>query len=460
MTELILSPKYINFLKHEAEAEALEGQTMAGKTTVGVVKFMFKVAKSDDKIHFIASKTTGDCEKNIIQPDLGIMDVFGNKVTYHGNGDKDNKIPHLKYTTPKGVKVVYVLGYDNKEKWQKALGSQFGCGFIDEVNTANIDFVQEATMRCKYWMCTMNPDDPNLPIYKGYINRFRPLEKYKNDTPKEIQEMLIEPEHPKWTYWFFSMDHNHGVSEERKEQVRNSVPKGTKLHKNKIQGIRGRSEGIIFRAFDRQRNVISQKQAKSMRFVSFACGVDTSYSSTTEDTLAFIYQGLTADGEVVVLEEAVYNNKDFVGNGLAPSDVAVKLTDFLNRCKDKWGFGRMVYIDNADQGTIKELRKYQKAKGLLYDFLNSDKTMKIADRIILANGWLQDGKYLIVEHCEHHIGELEVYAWKEDKDIPEDRNDHTINAQQYGAMKWVRKIGQKQQADHSYSALKAGFGLG
>lgn len=33
MANIILSDKYKEFLKHEAEAEALEGQTMAGKTT-------------------------------------------------------------------------------------------------------------------------------------------------------------------------------------------------------------------------------------------------------------------------------------------------------------------------------------------------------------------------------------------------------------------------------------------
>ena len=46
MNNIVLSPKYKYFLKHKAEAEALEGTTAAGKTTVGVVKFMLKVAQS------------------------------------------------------------------------------------------------------------------------------------------------------------------------------------------------------------------------------------------------------------------------------------------------------------------------------------------------------------------------------------------------------------------------------
>ena len=50
MNNIVLSPKYKFFLKHKAEAEALEGTTAAGKTTVGVVKFMLKVAQMLRKI--------------------------------------------------------------------------------------------------------------------------------------------------------------------------------------------------------------------------------------------------------------------------------------------------------------------------------------------------------------------------------------------------------------------------
>ena len=72
--------------------------TAAGKTTVGIVKFMLKVAASKKKMHIIASKTTGVAEKNIIQKEYGICDVFGDLVKYNGNGDKDNKIPPVSYT--------------------------------------------------------------------------------------------------------------------------------------------------------------------------------------------------------------------------------------------------------------------------------------------------------------------------------------------------------------------------
>ena len=51
--ELLLSDKYKAFLKHDAPVEFLEGTTFAGKTTVGIVKFMLKVADSPKKLHVL-----------------------------------------------------------------------------------------------------------------------------------------------------------------------------------------------------------------------------------------------------------------------------------------------------------------------------------------------------------------------------------------------------------------------
>ena len=45
MNNLLLSEKYKAFLKCNAPVEFLEGTTAAGKTTVGLFKFMLKVAQ-------------------------------------------------------------------------------------------------------------------------------------------------------------------------------------------------------------------------------------------------------------------------------------------------------------------------------------------------------------------------------------------------------------------------------
>lgn len=431
-----LSQKYIDFINSvkNVSADFLEGTTASGKTTVGAgVKFMRMVSASPKKLHIIASKTTGTAEKNIIQQDNGILDLH-QSAEYFGNGDKDNKLPHLKFEG----KIIYVLGYDNKDKWQNILGSQFGCVYIDEINTANIEFVREISTRNDYLMATLNPDDPSLPVYKEFVNRSRPYKKYEKDVPKEIMQELKEEPVPNWRYWFFSFSDNLSLTPEGIERKKQSAPKGTKLYKNKILGLRGRATGLIFNL--EKKSILNAEQAQSFEYSMFSAALDTSYSQNSEDTFAFTFVGITADRKCVVLDEAVYNNKD-LQTPLSPSDIPQLFVRFLEANRTRWGFARDVYIDSADQATITECQKYKRLTGCIYNFLPAFKKTKIIDRIHLQSAWLAAGDFYILKHCKSYISELNIYSWKEDKYEPEDRHDHCINSVQYAWLPYKEKIG-------------------
>lgn len=450
MDRLLLSEKYKAFLRCDAAAEFLEGTTAAGKTTVGLFKFMLKVAESPKKLHILAADDTGAAEKNIINKDLGILDDFGVLVEYNGNGSGKYKMPHLLFHTSGGDKVIFVIGYGNKRKWKDALGGQYGCLYIDEINTADIDFVREAAMRSDYLLATLNPDDPNLEIYKEYINCSRPLPEWEKETPKEIKEELKEEPKPGWVHWFFSFDHNLGLPSEKLDRIIQNTPRGTKIWKNKIKGLRGKATGLIFPNFDRKKHVVAETWLKQqiasgkIRFKKLTAALDTSYSARSPDTIAMIFQGITEDRKLITLAEKVYNNADF-SEPLAPSDTAVKFVDFLEQCRKDFGFAKDVFIDCADQATITELRKYKRLHGCMYNFLDSYKKPEILDRIKLQLGWIQQGCYLIADTCTEHIHELEVYSWDEKKNIPEDRNDHTINANQYAWIPYRNMIGFEEE---------------
>ena len=442
-----LSQKYIDFINtvNGVDADFLERTTSSGKTTVGAgVKFMNMVSRSRKKLHIIASKSTGTAEKNIIHSDNGILNIHKD-ACYYGNGDKNNKLPHIKFEE----KLIYVLGYDNKDKWENVLGSQFGCVYIDEINTANIDFVREISTRNDYMMATLNPDDPNLPVYKEFINRSRPYKKYKGDVPHEIMAELKEKPVPRWRYWFFTFKDNLSLTPEMIEKKIRSAPPGTKLHKNKIQGLRGKATGLVFPNFDRKEHVVPAAWIKQqiaegkLQFKKFTAGLDTAYSTKSPDTIAMIFQGITMDRKLITLAEKVYNNAK-LQEPLAPSDTAVKFIEFLERCRTEWGFARNVFVDNADQATQTELRKYKRLHGSMYSFVDSYKKVEILDRINLQVGWIQQGCYLVVDTCAEHLSELDRYSWDEDKDKPEDRNDHTINANQYAWIPYRGMIGYEE----------------
>ena len=453
---LLLSEKYKAFLRCDAPVEFLEGTTAAGKTTVGLFKFMLKVAESPKKLHILAADDTGAAEKNIINKDLGILDDFGVLVEYKGNGSGEYKMPHLLFHTSGGDKIIFVVGYGNKRKWKDALGGQYGCLYIDEINTADIDFVREAAMRCDYLMATLNPDDPNLDVYKEYINCSRPLPEWEDETPQEIKDELKEEPKPGWVHWFFSFAHNLGLPEEKLKQIIQNTPKGTKIWKNKIQGLRGKATGLVFSNFDRAHHVVSKEWAKQFVqipgekkkeefFMYFSAAVDTSYSQKSPDTIAMSFLGITNNGRCVVLDEKVYNNAE-LDKPLAPSDTVLNLVAFLDRNKKEWGLARNAFLDNADQATMQEWNKYKRRNGCIYTLNDAWKQLQIVDRINAQLGWMAYDEeiepcFYVVDTCENYIRELNCYSWLEDKDnTPEDKNDHMVNSVQYAWIPYQAKI--------------------
>lgn len=455
---LLLSEKYKAFLRCDAPVEFLEGTTAAGKTTVGLLKFMLKVAQSPKKLHILAADDTGAAEKNIISKDLGILDDFGTLVEYKGNGSGEYKMPHLLFYTSGGDKIIFVVGYGNKRKWKDALGGQYGCLYIDEINTADIDFVREAAMRCDYLMATLNPDDPGLEVYKEYINCSRPLPEWEDETPQGIRnELKEEPKHG-WVHWFFSFKDNLGLTAEKLQQIIANVPKGTKIWKNKIQGLRGKATGLVFGNFSRQHHVKDKTWAmqfiqkpgedrKKEFFMYFSAGIDTSYSQKSPDTIAFSFIGITNKGKCVVLDEKVYSNAD-LSTPLAPSDTVKNLIEFLDRNRKEWGLARNAFLDNADQATMQEWNKYKRRNGCIYTLNDAWKQMEIIDRINAQLGWMafDDGAgiepcFYVLDTCTNYISELETYSWQEDKDnTPEDGHDHEVNSVQYAWIPYQSKI--------------------
>lgn len=408
---------------------------------------MLKVADSPKKLHILSGLDLGTIEKNIISKELGILDDFGDLVTYWPGGHGQYSLPHLEFHSPGGTKIVLVLGYDNKTRWKKALGGQYGCLYIDEINIADMEYVREVTMRCDYLMATLNPDDPGLPIYREYINCSRPLPQWAKDTPKEILNQLNQPCKPGWVHWFFSFEHNLGLTPEKKARIIGNVPKGTKLYKNKILGLRGRATGLVFNLEERQilteqklRAMMEDKE-KPLKFLLFTAGLDTSYSQNSDDSFAFTFAGITACRKLITLDVQAINNRD-LAKPLTPSDLPPLFEAFLEKNRHRWGFARDTFIDSADQATILECNKHKRNNGSIYNFLPAWKKMKILDRIHLQSGWMAQGYWYVLDHCTALIDEMNLYSWKDDRYEPEDANDHCINSQQYAFLPYKDRIGQ------------------
>ena len=415
-----------------------DGTTAAGKSTVGTYKFMLKVAESELKHHVIVAEDVGIAEKNLINSEKGIISEWRLLAEYFPNGKDSVRLPHIRFETPNGIKIIYVAGYGDASKWKKVLGSQFGCVYIDEVNICSIEFLREITHRCKYMMTTSNPDTPDLPVYKEFINRSRPLKQYEKDYPKELLNELNEPCVDGWVHWYFTFYDNASLTESDIQEKISAVPVGTKMYKNKILGLRGRATGLIFNL--QPEHIVTREWAKKQKYLYYSIGVDTSYSKLTHDKLSFVAIGITKERKCIVLRNESFNNKDNT-QPFAPSDVIPMINTFAERIKDEYGFARTVYIDSADSGTIQEAQKYKIKTGCIYDFAGAWKKTKIITRIQLQQSWMQTGDFLIVgEDCYDYVGELNTYSYDENNQ-PEDGHDHNINACQYAWLPFKKMIG-------------------
>ena len=262
-----------------------------------------------------------------------------------------------------------------------------------------------------------------------------------------------------WRYWFFSFADNLSLSAADIERKKLAAPKGTKLYKNKILGLRGRATGLVFVNFERNRHVKSKDFARQFltadrhkeKFIIFTAGVDTAYSQKSPDTISFTFFGITDKGKIIQLDERVCNNAE-LNTPLAPSDTVQNLIAFLERNRQEWGFAKSVFIDNADEATITECNKYKRQHGSIYNFVPAWKQTKIIDRINLQLNWFAKDCYFILNHCTNTIAELELYSWQEDKDnTPEDAHDHCINSSQYAWLPFKNKIRGDENEIHGNS---------
>lgn len=118
---------------------------------------------------------------------------------------------------------------------------------------------------------------------------------------------------------------------------------------NKIQGLRGRATGLVFPNFNRKKHIVSAQWVKQqikdgkIKIKKFSAGLDTAYSQKSPDTIAMVFQAITEDRKLLILDEKVYRNQS-LENPLAPSDAVINFIDFLERNRKNGVLQRMFLL--------------------------------------------------------------------------------------------------------------------
>ena len=431
--------------------EVLEGQTSAGKTTIGIgLKFILLVALSKKKLHLLCGYTMGKLESSIIVKENGILDIasqLGYKVEYKPNGYGEIRLAHIIVygKTREEDRIIYCAGYSDTTKWKDILGNQYGIVAVDEANIANIDFLRELSMRRDYWMMTLNPDDPNMPIYSEFINHARPLKEYEKDYPSELLNQLYSGQAKEgYIHWYFTMNDNAALSEEKKQQIIDSVPPNSKQYKNKILGLRGRSEGLVFEEFTDEKIIPFEnfRYLPNEMVSRVICGLD---SGLNNDATALVTMLITTAGRLLVIPSFYYLPK--VGSN-ANSIQAQNIAKWLDYWLPVFGINitNIVQII-GDSAAITQDLIYEINLNTPFTAAPVEKKDILKDTQRVKSIIGKDDYFYIIDagyrnplnpnevlgQTDMFIVELNNKVWDVKKNLPEDGNDHCIDAFKYGS---------------------------
>jgi hypothetical protein len=294
--------KHTDILEDDAQVILAEGVTNASKSFIMGIKFMWKIINAPEECNqfILAGKSLPVLEKMVIHNKSSFynMDIFNGLCEYKSSGIGGAIITVATLT---GEKVIYLLGYDNRKRWTDILGLTINGFNIEEINIADDEFVSEVFLRVfrdsGFLLATCNGADPDIPMYKYYMNKGRPLEKWSSQVPKETwKELNLSDADSRFRYYFFTFEDNPTMTEQQKQDLYDTTPKNSYQWMTKILGIRGIREGVIYADYmTREKNIIpfasvlGKEQKYHIQIMTI--GIDVGGTDHTVFTLNVFTQG-------------------------------------------------------------------------------------------------------------------------------------------------------------------------
>ena len=220
------------------------------------------LTEPEDRTQFVlGGQSVPVLERLFIQNESSFYNIFKPICNYVSAGQGGARIV-ISMGEGKKDKIIYLVGYDNKKRWLAILGMTIHGFDIEEINTADDEFVSEAfirTFRNGGWMYgNCNGGDPDTLVYTDYMNKGRPLDKWASQVPKETWNELEQaiPDDA-FRYYFFTFEDNPTMTQAQKQSLIDNTPKDSYQWKTKILGIRGIREGVIYADYmSKEKNII------------------------------------------------------------------------------------------------------------------------------------------------------------------------------------------------------------
>ena len=331
-------------MKPQVRMLVFEGTVRSSKTVTAIQAFFYRVYNSDSYLHLIAGYDFDSINNNLLTADgLGLLTQFSRYCTL-----KKDKIGcyYVEMRSAKGLKKIKLAGYSNVAKWKKVLGGSIECVFIDEVNIADKQFVQECFARQTsfdnpFTIFTLNGDIPTHYIYTDYINTCKIL----GDAPATIRADMDKTQKVKGRYYMhWTFEDNPIMSAEKIANAKLQYPTGSYYYTIKILGERGVPGDLIFVDYINDGLIADLKYED---YDIFTVGVDI---GATRAQNSFVLCGFKRN----FTECAILDKRTFQECGYKQK------TEMLKNTVSAWLSKNIaiegVFVDSAEQNYITDLR--------------------------------------------------------------------------------------------------------
>lgn len=361
--------KHLDFLtlalKPMTRLLTLEGTIRSSKTVIAIQAFFYRVYESESEKHLIAARDMDAINDNILNSELGLLRLF----PHHCKLVKD-KIGGY-YIRLRGrhgqMKKIMLTSYSDKTRWTKVLGGSIECIFVDEVNIANKQFIDECFARQTsfdnpFTIWTLNGDFPTHWVYQDYINRCEIVGR----APASIRaDMDAVTKTFGWFYTHWNMADNPVMTPKKIEAAAGIYPTGSYYYTIKILGERGVPGDLIYIDYINESDLI--EKIDLARYSTFGIGVDIGASRAQN---SFILGGFKQNHTAA----AIIDKLTFQQVGYA--EKTKRLIGFVEKWQKEGIRINYITVDNAELNYIADLAAEFRRRGLPPVFACDKATIK------------------------------------------------------------------------------------
>ena len=388
-----------------------EGAVRAGKTVDNVFAFAHELKSTKDRIHLATGTTMANAKLNI-----GDANGFGLEYIFRGQCHwgkyKDNEALYVKGpATGNRQRIVIFAGAAKEDSYKKIRGNSYGMWIATEINLHHRNTIREAFNRTIaadrrkiFW--DLNPDNPNAPIYKEYIDKYA-----KQDAAGE----LIGG----YNYMHCTLYDNINLTRERIREIESQYTVGSIWYLQDIKGMRVTAQGLIYQQIAEDMNSRAYQMRlteKPKDIMEIILGVDFGGSGSGH---AFSATAITRGyQDVVSLAAERHECRDENGNQIEidPEQLGQLFVDFCLKVINLYGYITVVYCDSAEQTLILGIKASLRKAGLGWVRVENALKEEINDRIRLTTRLMAQGRYHYMDlMCDCLTAAFSSAVWDTDE---------------------------------------------